>query len=255
MIFKTPVLIGLLVSNVAAETMFLSFLRSGTNENERKALEVETENEVLGEVEHLDLEVEVEGGERKLFPLLPGVKCPVGHTCRVRNNPTGVTPMMSSLKNNLKEPLAMTLDWQEFNNNMNTVVVSNDRCTRRNAMVKAAGLAAGLSLLTVSDPAYAAETKEVLMGTDNGGLKFVPEKIQICSGDTVKWIMNKGGPHNVVFDEENIPSGVDQEKISMDEQIGDEGDSFSMKFEEKGNYDYYCEPHRGAGMNGKLVVV
>ena len=65
---------------------------------------------------------------------------------------------------------------------------------------------------------------------------------------------NKAGPHNVVFDEDDIPDGVDQEKISMDEQLGEEGDTWSMKFDTPGNYGYYCEPHRGAGMQGQLVV-
>merc|ERR1712028_248380 len=63
-----------------------------------------------------------------------------------------------------------------------------------------------------------------------------------------------GGPHNVVFDEEAIPSGVNQESISMDTQLGDEGETFTKKFDVAGSYAYYCEPHRGAGMNGALVV-
>jgi len=40
----------------------------------------------------------------------------------------------------------------------------------------------------------------------------------------------------------------------IDEQIGEEGESYSQKFTVDGNYAYYCEPHRGAGMNGVLVV-
>lgn len=40
----------------------------------------------------------------------------------------------------------------------------------------------------------------------------------------------------------------------MDEQLGEEGDTFTMKFTTTGTYEYYCEPHRGAGMNGVLVV-
>lgn len=205
-------------------------------------------------VEHLDLEVVVEGGERKLFPLLPGTKCPTGHRCRTRNSIAGVVPMISALKDNLKTPLAATLDWQELNSNLDTIVMSNDYCTRRGAMARAAGLAAGLSVAAVSSPAYAAQTAAVKMGTDSGGLQFVPAKTTICKGDSVTWTNNKGGPHNVVFDEDAIPSGVDQEKISMDEQLGEEGDTFTMKFDVAGEYSYYCEPHRGAGMNALLVV-
>jgi len=67
-------------------------------------------------------------------------------------------------------------------------------------------------------------------------------------------VNNKGGPHNVVFDEDAIPSGVDQESISMDDQLGDEGATFSKKFDVAGTYKYYCEPHRGAGMNAEMTV-
>jgi len=205
-------------------------------------------------VEHLNLEVIVEGGERQLFPLLPGTKCPTGHKCYTRTAFKGSTPMVNSLKNNLKKTLAMTMDWQEMNSELTEVVNNNNYCSRRQAMSRAAGLAAGVAVSSVAQPAYAAETKEVLMGTDSGGLKFVPEKIQICKGDSVKWKNNKGGPHNVVFDEDGIPDGVDQEKISMDDQLGEEGDTFVMKFDVAGTYSYYCEPHRGAGMGATLIV-
>ena len=47
--------------------------------------------EELDTNDHLDLEVVVEGGERKLFPLLPGTKCPAGHKCRARNTHRSVT--------------------------------------------------------------------------------------------------------------------------------------------------------------------
>merc|ERR1712078_568464 len=193
-------------------------------------------------------------GERQLFPLLPGTKCPTGHTCRSRVGIQGVNPLAASLKNNMKTQLAASLDWNELNNNLNTVVASNDYCSRRSAMARAAGLAAGVSVAAVSAPAYGAETKDVKMGSDSGQLVFVPAKVTICAGDSVKWTNNKGGPHNVVFDEDGIPAGVDQEKISMDDQLGEEGDTFTMKLDKAGTYDYYCEPHRGAGMNAQVIV-
>ena len=58
---------------------------------------------------------------------------------------------------------------------------------RRQAMARAAGLVAGATVATVSAPAYSAETKEVLMGSDSGLLAFVPQKTSICKGDSVKW--------------------------------------------------------------------
>jgi len=243
MFSKTLVLIALLGSNVNAKPMAL-----------RKTLETGDNDEFAQE--SLDLELILEGGERQLFPLLPGTKCPTGHTCRVRNSQKfNVGPMAAGIRATRWTPLAATLDWNSLNNNLNEVVKSNNYCTRRQSMARAAGLVAGVAAATVAKPAYAAETKTVLMGSDSGLLAFVPAKTQICKGDTVKWINNKGGPHNVVFDEDAIPSGVSQEKISMDEQLGDEGDTFSMSFDTAGEYAYYCEPHRGAGMNGMLVVL
>lgn len=238
MLFKSLALLGLVAANA-------SELRG-------------SDNEVAGELEHLDLEVVVEGGERQLFPLLPGTKCPAGHVCRSRTTGTIGSTVQQSLtkafKDNYKSTLSMSLDWNEFNNEINTVVSSNAFCSRRQAMARAAGLAAGVAVATVSQPAYAATTAEVKMGSDSGQLVFVPAKTSICAGDSVKWTNNKGGPHNVVFDEDAIPAGVDQEKISMDDQLGEEGDTFTMKFDTAGQYEYYCEPHRGAGMNAVLVV-
>jgi len=248
MIFKSLIVIlGLLGNNVMAEHQHGSHLRSAAGDEPTKD---------FWTVEHLDLEVMV-NGERELFPLLPGTRCPTGHNCRVRNTGhPGVAPMASALRDSMRTTLAASLDWNQFNEDLKTVVKSDKFCTRRNAMARAAGMAAGLSAAVVSKPAYAAETKEVKMGSDSGLLAFVPAKLTICKGDTVVWINNKAGPHNVVFDEEAIPSGVDQEKISMiDEQLGDEGETFTRTFDTPGEYSYYCEPHRGAGMNGVLTVV
>jgi len=181
MIFKTLVLMGLLGSNVAAESVPM-YLRKVSS----------SKDEAVVESEHLDLEVVVTGGERQLFPLLPGTKCPTGHTCRARtvSKPSlsiSTEPVISSFKENLKTPLAMAMDWNEFGSNIETIVVSDNICTRRKAMARAAGLAAGLSVAAVSQPAFGAETKVVKMGDDNGGLKFVPEKTTICKGDSVTW--------------------------------------------------------------------
>lgn len=92
----------------------------------------------------------------------------------------------------------------------------------------------------------AAETVEVKMGSDSGMLKFVPETVTIKAGDTVKWSNNKMSPHNVVFDN-------DAEK-SHKQLVFSPGDSYETTFKEPGEYSYYCEPHRGAGMVGKIVV-
>lgn len=249
MIFKTIALVGLVGFDLAAANKM--------NVRMRKVEDAP--------MEHLDLELEVEGGERKLFPLLPGTRCPAGHKCHVRAPPSSfqfdkhpasasVDGFVRSIKDSCKTPLASTLNWGEISNTFNTIVASDDYCSRRNAMKKAAGIAAGVAVATAGKPAYAAETKEVKMGTDAGGLQFVPAKSSVCKGDSIKWINNKAGPHNVVFDEDAIPSGVSQEKISMEDQLGEEGETYVLMFDTPGNYEYFCEPHRGAGMNGAVTV-
>jgi plastocyanin len=188
---------------------------------------------------------------RELFPLY-AIGTKRGARAGAAKAREGTSARMS-LADNIKTPIK-ALEMLALNDDMNTVVKSDSMCTRRHAMARAAGLAAGLALATVNAPAFAAETKSVKMGSDSGQLVFVPDEIKICKGDTVTWTNNKGGPHNVVFDEEAVPSGVDVEKISMDDQLGDEGATFSMKFDTAGKYAYFCEPHRGAGMNAELIV-
>merc|ERR1719379_2606608 len=164
--------------------------------------------------------------------------------------------MMSATDSNtvkgVKGPVK-ALEMLALNDDLNTVIQSDSMCTRRRAMARAAGLAAGLALSAVNAPGFAAETKTIKMGSDSGQLVFVPDEIKICAGDTVTWVNNKGGPHNVVFDEEAIPSGVNVDSISMDGQLGEEGEKFSKKFDTKGSYAYFCEPHAGAGMKASLI--
>jgi len=95
-----------------------------------------------------------------------------------------------------------------------------------------------------------ADTVEVKMGADNGMLAFQPAKVTIKAGDTVKWVNNKLSPHNVVFDS----SVKDADKLSHKGLAFSAGESFEVTFTEPGEYPYYCEPHRGAGMNGTIIV-
>lgn len=95
-----------------------------------------------------------------------------------------------------------------------------------------------------------AETVEVKMGADNGMLAFQPAKVTIKAGDTVKWVNNKLAPHNVVFDS----SVKNADKLSHKGLAFSPGESFQVTFPEPGEYPYYCEPHRGAGMTGTIIV-
>lgn len=105
-------------------------------------------------------------------------------------------------------------------------------------------------LLSVS-PA-AADTVKVKMGTDAGALGFEPSSVTIKVGDSVQWVNNKLAPHNVVFDD-SVGAAV-AAKISHKALLFSPGESFETTFTEAGKYPYYCEPHRGAGMAGTVIV-
>jgi plastocyanin len=118
----------------------------------------------------------------------------------------------------------------------------------RNTML-AALVSAGL----MASP-LAANAVDVKLGSDGGQLVFVPDEVTIKAGDSVTWLGNKGMPHNVVFDEENVPDGTKLDAINHEDMINEEGEKVTSKFDKPGTYAYYCEPHRGAGMNGTINV-
>ena len=97
---------------------------------------------------------------------------------------------------------------------------------------------------------------EILLGSDDGGLAFVPNDFTVASGGEIVFKNNAGFPHNVVFDEDEIPSGVDAAGISMNEEdlLNAAGETYKVTLTEKGTYSFYCAPHQGAGMVGKVTV-
>ena len=109
----------------------------------------------------------------------------------------------------------------------------------------AAALACVISLGLCATPAEAA-TVEVKLGTDSGLLAFEPQTVTIHPGDTVKFINNKIPPHNAVF--------KDHEELSHHDLAYNPGESWEETFETAGTYDFYCEPHAGAGMVGQVIV-
>ena len=91
-----------------------------------------------------------------------------------------------------------------------------------------------------------AATVEVKLGTDAGMLAFEPSTVNISAGDKIKFVNNKLAPHNAVFD--------GHEELSHPDLAFAPGESWEETFANAGTYDFYCEPHRGAGMVGKVVV-
>lgn len=101
------------------------------------------------------------------------------------------------------------------------------------------------SFFMTASPA-AAEVVTVKMGSDSGQLVFDPKVVTIKVGDTVKWVNNKAFPHNIVFD--------GHAELSHKKLIQKPKAELESTFSEAGEFSYYCSPHRGAGMAGKVIV-
>nr|GEY98398.1 plastocyanin B'/B'' [Tanacetum cinerariifolium] len=123
---------------------------------------------------------------------------------------------------------------------------------------------ASLKDATIASVAFAASALlasnalavEVLLGDEDGGLNFVPSTLTVPAGEKIVFKNFKAFPHNVVFDEDDVPAGVDASKISMSDEnlLNGPGETYTVTLTEKGTYSFYCSPHQGAGMVGKITV-
>ncbi|KAI3431670.1 hypothetical protein D9Q98_004717 [Chlorella vulgaris] len=113
--------------------------------------------------------------------------------------------------------------------------------------------AVGVSVASLA-LALSANAATVKLGADSGALVFEPSSLTVAKGEAVTFVNNAGFPHNVVFDEDEVPAGVNADALSHEDYLNAPGESFSVKFDTAGDYSFYCEPHQGAGMAGKITV-
>lgn len=109
------------------------------------------------------------------------------------------------------------------------------------------------------------QTHTVRMVGDAQGYRFEPASITIKQGDAVKWVFVSGGPHNVAFDANGIPSGAQaQLSANMPNQQGPLSSPMMMNVNEEytvsfaglpaGTYNYVCTPHLAMNMKGIVTV-
>lgn len=111
----------------------------------------------------------------------------------------------------------------------------------------------------VFTPIASAETYTVKLGSDKGMLAFQPKQLTVKPGDTIEWKNNKVPPHNVVFDPQKNPTkdAVLAKSLSHKKLLMSPGQFETTVIPADapaGEYTFYCEPHRGAGMVGKIIV-
>ncbi|KAK1273832.1 hypothetical protein QJS04_geneDACA009680 [Acorus gramineus] len=129
----------------------------------------------------------------------------------------------------------------------------------KGVVAKASLKEAGVAAVAVAASAVLASNAlavEVLLGGSDGSLAFVPSEITVAAGEEIVFKNNAGFPHNVVFDEDEVPAGVNATAISMSEEdlLNAPNETYKVVLKEKGTYTFYCSPHQGAGMVGKVTV-
>jgi plastocyanin len=128
--------------------------------------------------------------------------------------------------------------------------------SRRQFMTAAGGAAAagaaGTAAAQEEDGGGGGATKEVVVGP-GGSLVYEPADLEIAVGTTVNFVWDSDN-HNIVV--ENQPDGAGWEGTSGgNSKTYNAGHEYSHTFETTGTYDYYCQPHVGAGMEASIEVV
>ena len=103
-------------------------------------------------------------------------------------------------------------------------------------------LFAFLATLFFAVPVWALD---VTMGVD-GNLVFEPSDITIDAGETIHFVNGMLPPHNIIV--ESRPD------LSRESLMFTPGEGQEIKFADAGDYDFWCGPHKGAGMIGQIHV-
>ena len=97
------------------------------------------------------------------------------------------------------------------------------------------------NLVTVIMP-----TKSSRPGCDETNTCYIPSKISIRQGESVTWLNEDAAFHSVTSGTYENPNGM------FDSGHLDPNESFTVKFEESGTFDYFCTLH--PWMKGKVIV-
>ena len=109
----------------------------------------------------------------------------------------------------------------------------------------------------------AGATHDVNMELDGSNYKYVPSDLTAGPNDVIRFHNKSGGPHNVSFWADSIPSGAASHIVVPDPMAPlasklvvapDEVIEVKLNDAPKGDYKFYCTPHLALGMKGKLTV-
>ena len=113
-------------------------------------------------------------------------------------------------------------------------------------------------------PTATGATHNVDMVLADGQYRFVPAELTVKAGDVIQYHNRSGGPHNVAFWADSIPSGG-AEAVQISDQMAPLTSQMVVEQDAvitvtvagnapTGEYRYTCQPHAAMGMHGKLTV-
>jgi plastocyanin len=116
----------------------------------------------------------------------------------------------------------------------------------------------GGRLLAPAAAAAAGREAVIRMRSDALGSRvwFDPVGLRVAPGTTVRWVLEANVHSATAYHPSNgfaprIPSGAEPWDSGM---LTEPGQSFAVRLDVPGVYDYYCIPHEMAGMVGRIVV-
>merc|ERR1719331_1531690 len=129
----------------------------------------------------------------------------------------------------------------------NAPISINDKALERPTNVRGPRLQTSMQMMQEPDDAFAGQPE---------GWTHCSRRNALMKAAAAAAALAGAGPHNVVFDGEEVPEGVDAEKLGMPSgtYLSNEGATFNVKFDKEGEYVYFCEPHVGGGMKGVVNV-
>ena len=97
------------------------------------------------------------------------------------------------------------------------------------------------------------------------GQRYEPRALTVGSGESVTFVNESKDAHTVTAYERELPEaasffssgGFESEDEARDDIAGglmSAGEKFEVRFSVPGTYQYFCIPHEGSSMRGRIVV-
>ena len=103
------------------------------------------------------------------------------------------------------------------------------------------------SLLYISAPSELVQKREGGIWLGRAWTLYSPVNLWLC--------LPASQPHySNLLKAVTLQEGTKAESFSHEDYLNGPGETVSSKFTTPGEYSYYCEPHQGAGMGGKIIV-